>query len=57
MNEKWLSVMYNQHHPTTGNIGYFDLGKLLQDNAKSDWDGASKYATDLAEAIEIAERN
>jgi hypothetical protein len=51
--ERWLNVEHNEHHPitTAGASEYFDLGAMLNRDAKADWKTASRYGDDLAKAI------
>lgn len=56
LGEKWLSVLYNEHHPIRPlQGGYFDLGPLLVAHAEADWKSADNYRTELSECIARAE--
>lgn len=60
-NEQWLTIAYNRNHSVAeknkkaGVTGYFDLGKMILDDAQSDWQVASDYGSALAQCVKRSE--
>jgi len=56
----YLLVMYNRHHPIEKQpegFHRFDLGKLVKENADSDWKSAADYAAELNDCIAREKRD
>jgi len=57
LDKDWLNISYNRHHAIVGHAGYYDVGKMIREQAENDWSSAVQYGAELTASIPRVESN